>query len=180
MKRLEANDPIALCNMGLRRYEDGDFEGALKYWGKGAELGHIESHYQLSCMYKSGEGVQEDLEKQIYHLEKAAIGGDPSARHNLGCIEFDIGVIEGKSVVNKRAIKHWIIAANLGYEKSLETLTHLYREGLNVSKEEFAGALRGYQAAIEATKSPQREEATKFKEFLATEFGWKDGAPPRC
>ena len=180
MKRFEANDVFALSRVAARRYEERDLEVAIKYWAKAAELGHIESHYQLSCMYANGEGVEEDWKKQMYHLEKAAIGGDPIARHNLGCIEFDTGVILGESVVNKRAIKHWIIAANLGYEKSLETLTHLYREGLNVSKDEFAGALRGYQAAIEATKSPQREEATKFKEFLATEFGWKDGAPPRC
>ena len=54
--------------------------------------------------------------------------------------------------------------AKLGYGNSLDPLKTLYKAGL-VSKEDFSGALRGFQAAIEATKSPQREEAN-------ARFGW--------
>ena len=57
-----------------------------------------------------------------------------------------------------RAIKHWVIAANMGDDNSLEALKRSYREGL-VSKDTLASALRAHQAAIDATKSPQREEA---------------------
>mmetsp|Transcript_1812 Transcript_1812/g.2935 ORF Transcript_1812/g.2935 Transcript_1812/m.2935 type:complete len:102 (-) Transcript_1812:25-330(-) len=46
----------------------------------------------------------------------------------------------------------------LGGEKSLLMLRCAYAEGF-VSKEDFASALRGYQAAVDAIKSPQREEA---------------------
>jgi len=55
-------------------------------------------------------------------------------------------------------VKHWIIAANLGYDKSLEALKKSYRVGL-VSKKDLAAALRGHQAAADATKSPHREAA---------------------
>ena len=59
-----------------------------------------------------------------------------------------------------KAAKHWIIAAKLGYDPSLDSVKDLYKLG-NVSKEDLAAALRGYQTAIEATKSPQREEAAE-------------------
>jgi hypothetical protein len=59
-------------------------------------------------------------------------------------------------------VKHWIIAANLGHDNALEMVKKGFAHGLIVSKEDYEGALRGYQAATEATKSAQREEAYKF------------------
>jgi hypothetical protein len=56
----------------------------------------------------------------------------------------------------KRAGKHFIIAANLGYDDSLKKLRECYAMGV-VQKEDFAAALRAHQAAVDATKSPQRE-----------------------
>jgi len=44
-----------------------------------------------------------------------AIGEDPNARHNLGCVEGNNGRTE-------RAIQHIIIAANMGHDGSLETV----------------------------------------------------------
>jgi TPR repeat protein len=103
-------------------------------------------------MYHLGEGVEKDEKKTLYHLEEAAIGGHDFARHNLGYLEWKNGRIE-------RAAKHWIIAAKLGYDDSLNALKEGYKKKGYVSKEDFAAALRGYQAAVDATKSPQREEA---------------------
>ena len=54
-------------------------------------------------------------------------------------------------------------SAKLGYDMSLNEVKNLYKAGY-VSKEDFAAALRGYHAAIEATKSPQREKAGTFKD----------------
>ena len=52
MKRVKANDPVAMKEMGVDHYEDGNYDGALEYWTKAAELGDIEARitiYQL-CM----------------------------------------------------------------------------------------------------------------------------------
>ena len=95
--------------------------------------------------------MEKDIKKEVYHLEEAAIGGHPSARHNLGCIEMENGRFE-------RARKHFIIAANLGNEKSLKAVRELYAFG-HASKEDDADALRAYQAAVDATKSSGRERA---------------------
>jgi ribosomal protein L9 len=60
----------------------------------------------------------------------------------------------------ERAVKHMIIAANLGSDDSIKALKQGYIHGF-ISKDDFAAALRAHQAAIDATKSPQREEAAR-------------------
>jgi len=99
-------------------------------------------------------------EKKVWHhLEQAAIGGHPKARHKLACLEE----INGRRA---RAMKHLIIAANQGDDGSpLENLRNAYELGY-VSKEDFAAALRAHQAAVDATKSPQREAAELAREEL--------------
>jgi hypothetical protein len=87
-------------------------------------------------------------------LEEAAIGGDPSARHNLGCAEFIRDRYE-------RAKRHWIIAANLGCNESLQNVKGFYADGY-ASKEDYAAALRAYQAAVDATKSLDRKKAEAY------------------
>mmetsp|Transcript_35326 Transcript_35326/g.72157 ORF Transcript_35326/g.72157 Transcript_35326/m.72157 type:complete len:139 (+) Transcript_35326:170-586(+) len=109
-------------------------------------------YYQL---YRGGLCGEKDEKKEVYHLERAAIGGHPGARHNLGCKEAENGNYE-------RATRHLIIAASLGHEPSIEMLKANYTKG-NVSKADFAAALRAHQAAIDATKSPQREAAEKWE-----------------
>jgi len=151
MKRVEANDPVAMRQMGTMRRSEGDYDGAFEYWSKAAGLGDVGAHYQLSGLYRFELGVEKDKKKEVYHLEKAAIGGEPFARH-------DLGVIENENGRPDRAVKHWIIAAKLGYDESMKTVKEGFKRGL-VSKEDFAAALRGHQAAVDATKSPQREEA---------------------
>jgi TPR repeat protein len=152
MKRIkENNDPVAMRFMGKKHYHEGDYESALQYLTRAAELGHADAHYNLSCMYREGKGVEKDEKKRVYHLEEAAMKGHPNARYNLGCYEWNNGNIE-------RAKKHWIIAANLGLHESLQPLKDLYAEG-HACKEEYADALRAYQAAVDETKSAEREKA---------------------
>ena len=156
MKRVEANDPVAMCYTGMKRYLEGDYNAAFEYLTRAVALENIEAHDRLSMMYEEGKGVEKDEKRAMHHAEKAAIGGHPDARHNLGCMEWENGQYD-------RAVKHWIIAAKLGYDDSLEAVKILYKAG-HVSKENFAAALRDHHAAIEATKSPQREEAAKWFE----------------
>ncbi len=154
MKRVKANDPVALLQMGEKFHKKGDNEGAFQYWTKAAKLGDIMSHYNLSVLYHEGGGVERDNKKEIHHLEKAAIGGHPGARYNLGCVESDNGSYD-------RAARHFIIGANLGCDYALDEVKKDFRRGL-VSKEDYEAALRGHQAAVDATKSEQREKAGKF------------------
>jgi hypothetical protein len=158
MKRIKKNCPVAMREMGRKRYREGDYGTAFEYLTKAADLGDAGAHYALSCMYHKGDGVEKDMKEQVYHAEQAAIGGHPNARFNLGYYEFQNGRF-------KRAVKHLIIAANLGYHDSLEGLRHLYADG-HATKEEYANALRAYQAAVDATKSSEREKAEAYYEAM--------------
>ena len=153
MKRVAANDPAAMNRMGWRLSRKWDYESAFKYWTKAAELGDVEAHYNLSIMYKKGQYVEKNEKKEIFHLEEAAIGGHAYARYNLGCHEERNGEMV-------RAVKHWIINANLGDDWSIQTLKDCYKDG-KISKEDFAATLRAHHAAVKAMKSPQREAAER-------------------
>ena len=83
----------------------------------------------------------------------AAIAGHPTARYNLA-------KCDGENRRYERAVKHLIIAANLGSDKAIKALKEYYKYGL-VSKDDFATALCAHQAAVDATKSPQREAAAR-------------------
>ncbi len=159
MKRVEADDPVAIGEMATRRYNEGDCKIAVEYWTKATALGDAEANYQISSLYDEGEGVEKDEKRVLHHLTEAAIAGHPDARHYLGSFEGIKGRLD-------RAAKHYIIAAKLGYDDSLKAVKDLYITG-HVSKDDFAAALRGHQSAVDATKSDQREaaEATKISGF---------------
>ncbi len=158
MTRVKANDPVAFCLVGDKCIVKGDFNGAVGYYKKGAELGSVDAHYSLAVLYGEGNGVEKDTKKEIYHLEEAAIGGHPQARFNLGNHEGRNGRLE-------RAMKHHIIAAKLGLNRSVEKLKIPFQMGMGiVTKEDYEGALSGHQTAVDSTKSQQREEAEKARQ----------------
>ncbi len=117
-------------------------------------MGNADSHHNLSIMYYKGDFVEKNEKKHVYHSEEAAIGGQPKARFNLGLHEWNSGRIY-------RAMKHYIIAAKLGQDESLEQVKKYFQKGF-VSKEDYAAALRGHQAAVDATKSKQRDAAYEY------------------
>jgi hypothetical protein len=80
MKRVEANDPVALHQMGCERYEEGDYNTAFEFLTKAAELGDVNAHYQLAFMHHAGIGVEKDEKRELHHLEETAIRGHPEAR----------------------------------------------------------------------------------------------------
>jgi hypothetical protein len=151
MKRIKKNDPVAMTEKGKQHEKKGHCGKALEYYIKAAELGDAAAHFCLGCSYNKGKGVEKDDEKAVHHWEQAAIGGHPSARvllasHVMENDRFEI------------AAKHYIIAAKLGHDDSLDMIKEFFIGGI-VSKEDYAAALRGYQAAVDATKSAEREKA---------------------
>ena len=158
MKRIEANDPEAMRMEGWQQHQKGKYRKAFKFYTKAAELGDFEAHCGLASLYQEGKGVQKDMEKYIHHLEKAAIAGYPLARHNLGVNEYDNGTLE-------RAVKHWIIAATQGLDESIKKLMVMFKGG-DLSKDDLAASLRAHKASVDATKSPQREEAAVFYKIM--------------
>jgi len=73
------------------------------------------------------------------------MGGDATARHNLGCAEG------AKGDYNK-ALKHLLISVGSGLHDSLDTIKTMYRSGQD-TKEDYAKALRAYQTYLDDIKA---------------------------
>ena len=113
-------------------------------------------------MCRDGIGTERNKKMEVHHWDEAAIGGNSKARCNLA-------VHEGNNGRTERAMKHFIIAANLGCTRSIENLRMGYANGM-IRKEEFAVALRANQTAIDAAKSPQREAAEAFRPTMVSQI----------
>ncbi len=137
--------------IGAEQHEKGNYSEAVDYYTKAIELDNVEAHFNLSrLLLQNWEDDVENTGKKIaYHLEEAAICGHPDARYILGCNEW----IKGNY---KRAMKHLIIGATQGHDDSIKELTTAFKEGF-MEKEDLEAALRAHKAAVDATKSPQRE-----------------------
>ena len=160
-KRAERNDPASMHHIGASCYREGDYKSAFEYLTKAthrhdgdSSVWNAEAHLRLGHMYFDGKGVEMDPHEAQRHYEAAAMQGHPNARHILAMAEEMKGRID-------RAVKHFVINANLGYDKSIQALMKHYKDGA-ICKDEYARALRSYQAAVDATKSPQREAALKI------------------
>ena len=156
---MEVDDAEAIYNLGCC-YSDGmyglpqDHAKALELWHRAAELGNATSYYSIGVAYYDGNGVERDEKKAMHYWELAAMGGHVDARHNLG-------VFEGRAGNMDRALKHYMIAAGCGYTDSLEKIKQMFMNG-DATKDDYAKALRAYQANLVEIKSPQRDEAAAF------------------
>ena len=159
-KRIELNDAQAIAVTGYD-YALGtgglqqNINKALELFQKATEYGSINAHDYLGTIYFSGDGVQVDEEKVNHHLEIAAIGGHVGARYNLGVVE------EKNNGNHHRAVKHWIISATAGHDKSLKEVQNGYRLGL-VTKDDFEKTLRAHKKSKDELKSEWRDKAKAF------------------
>ncbi|KAL7456343.1 hypothetical protein ACHAWC_007870 [Mediolabrus comicus] len=181
-KRMDVHDCGAFHLLGTI-YSKGwygvekDMNKAADLWTQGAALGSCKSHFSLAEMYYEG-----DIDKAKHHLGIAAMGGDVKARAQLGRMELKIvtdtalveaGIING--VPMRRAIKHFTIAAKMGCEGSMDTITKGYSSYFEnyITKNEYEATLRAHQDAKESMKSAQREEAAEWNilQKLCQEMG---------
>jgi len=157
--RVAKKDPAAILFLGQnyffgQRGLQKDTRRAVKLWEEAAELGSIEALYNLGTAYSLGNGVQKDEAKRTQFWARAAMQGHVESRHNLGCIE-------GKKGEHDRAARHFLISANMGYKKSIDTIKRMFIDG-EATKDQYAGALKGYQVAVEEIKSHDRDEAKRL------------------
>ena len=162
-KRADKGDADAISFLGNQYYFaqlglTKNVPRAIKLWTKAAELGSLEAHGYLGCSYYHGEGVEEDKPRGIRHWQQAAMEGEANSRFNLGIAEY-----QGEN--DELAVQHWMISAKMGYEESLDEIKKSFMEG-HATKAQYAEALRGYQDAVEETKSPHRELAKRLGVYL--------------
>ena len=162
-KRVDAGDPVAMRHLGFK-YAYGssgltkDVTRAVELFERAAELGLKEALFKLGRLYELGKDVEKDTDKAIRHYEAAAVKGDVLARNNLGVLEYNAGNYD-------IALQHYMIAAKMGHQGSLDDIKAFFVNGL-ATKADYAEALRGHQSAVEDMRSPDREEALALSAAL--------------
>ena len=152
MKRAEANDPGAICQLGCYNYHGNegllqDRDKAMELWKQAVELGSIRAHFSLSTIYHA----RGDSKKEKFHYEAAAMAGHEAARYNLGCLEYQSGNVE-------RAVKHWTIAASAGHHTAMHNLLGAFNHGL-VRRESINSTLTAYNNSCAEMRSEARDAA---------------------
>ena len=167
-KRVDAKDTAAIYHLGCQYYSGElglkkNVPRGIELWSKAAELGSTMALFKLGMLNYQGWGVAQDKAKGIHCCELAAMQGHTESRHLLGMDEY----------INEnydRALRHYLIAAKMGHEESLDAIKEIFAEG-RATKAQYAEALKGYQDAMEEMNSSDREEAAKLRwtDSLTTE-----------
>jgi len=155
MKRAEANDAGAICQLGNCYYKGllglpQDLTKAMELYTKAANLGFSQAHGSLGDIYYEG-GC---LKKAKFHYEAAAMAGHEEARCNLGAMEAHSGNIE-------RALKHLRIAASAGCYNAMNYLRLFFDQG-HVSRDSIDSSLIAYNASCAEMRSEARDVYIRY------------------
>jgi hypothetical protein len=96
------------------------------------------------------------MKKSTYHCQRAAIGGNVNARHNLGCRELDAGNRD-------LALKHFMIAANDGFELSMKVVREGYKHGF-VTKDDLLNTMRAHGNSVDEMQSDDRDRSAGLRQ----------------
>ena len=160
-KRVTARDPEAICRLGDAYFNklhglEKDTSRAFELWSEAAELGSSTALHKMGYAYYQGdEGLEQDVARGTRYWELGAMQGSAESRHYVGLFE----IMDNKNY--DRALRHFLISAKMGFKDSLDAIKQMFADGL-ATKAQYAETLKGYQDALEDTKSPQRDEAAKL------------------
>lgn len=113
------------------------------------------AYCHVGRFFHEGTVVETNKSKAISFCEIAAKKGDVVSRHNLGCFE-------GESGNHTPAIRHFKIAAEAGYQKSLDELKmYLKEDNTLLIDDEFTEILRKFLASKKEMKTDQRDAWAK-------------------
>ena len=164
VRQLEAralkSDQNALLSLGghFMKGEHGlpqDELKALDCYIQAAELGCSGACTHIGDCHNNGKGAAINNEKSALFWRAGALGGDIVARNNIGCSEYNSGNLE-------IGIRHWKIAAEAGYQNSLDALKKVYNGKIPgkqfISKECMDSLYRVCHDAQEEVKTEEREK----------------------
>lgn len=82
----ETGKPQALFEFGAYFYQQQNYAGARKWWGKAAQAGMARAQIQLAVLYRDGDGGPENKVEAARWFGKAAEQGDASAQNEMGVV----------------------------------------------------------------------------------------------
>jgi len=92
LRGAEKNDKYCVFYLGVMLSEglgrQVNAELAFKKYLLAADLGHIDSQYNVAQGYLRGNNTDQNINKALYYFDLAAKQGDPESNYNLGIFYF--------------------------------------------------------------------------------------------
>lgn len=127
-KSASNDEPEALYQLGLYYAEKADLAKAIKYYQRAAELNNAEAALELYYIYGEGFGVEQDEDKALFFLKKAAESGNQEVLDELAAM-----ALSGQGNMDTKEAEYWIKKA--GYtDEMLKELDKLQEKSLEMFK----------------------------------------------
>lgn len=129
LERAASNDePHALYQLGLYYVEKADLTKSIQYYQRAAELNYGDALLELYYIYGEGIGVEQDEDKALFFLKKAAESGNQEVLDELAAM-----ALSGQGNMDAKEAEYWIKKA--GYtEEMLKELDKLQEKSLDMFK----------------------------------------------
>ena len=129
LEKSASNDESeALYQLGLYYAEKADLAKAIKYYQRAAELNNAEAALELYYIYGEGFGVEQDEDKALFFLKKAAESGNQEVLDELAAM-----ALSGQGNMDAKEAEYWIKKA--GYtDEMLKELDKLQEKSLEMFK----------------------------------------------
>ena len=129
LERAASNDePEALYQLGVYYSEGNDLAKSIKYYQRAAELNHADAALALSYLYDEGISVEQDDDKALFFLKKAAELENQEAIDELASM-----ALSGQGNMDAKEAEYWIKKA--GYtDEMLKELDKLQEKSLDMFK----------------------------------------------
>ena len=140
-EKLIKKSPDELLKQGEQAEEANDYDKALEFYKKAADMGSAEAMYYIANVYYNEDYDEYDVEKSAAWIKKSAEAGYAEAMGDLGLMyECGEGVEE-----NLQLAKEWYIrGSKLGDSDSMNNLGSLYE-----SEAKYSLAINWYQKAAD-------------------------------
>jgi len=164
-KGAELGDVNAQVNFGMMLDDEGDYEGARKWWELAAAQGNAIAMSNIAQLYSNGEGVEKNESTAAEWNLKAAMKGDREA-------QYEYGVFLGKEMDQPEDAMTWFLkAAAQGHAGSMTIIGGFYFHGRGVEQNK--------STAREWWKKAAANGDDEAKEMLMNRFGDDDASVDR-
>jgi len=143
-ERAERDDIEAQFMIAVIYLQNRNYEQAIYWYERAAELGDVASQLRLGYLHYRGYGIEQNHEQALYWFRQAAEQNDPAAQHNLGWMYY-FGYGTAQSF--EQAAYWYRKAAEQGDSYAQNNMGWLYHHGSGV-EQSYAQAAYWYGQAI--------------------------------
>jgi TPR repeat protein len=172
-KGAELGDVNAQVNFGMMLDDEGDYEGARKWWELAAAQGNAIAMSNIAQLYSNGEGVEKNKSTAAEWFLKAASTGDREAQLNYGLFLDD-------EMGQYAAAREWYEkAAAQGDYDAMNNLGQLYDNGRGVERNKSTAAAWYLKGALKGNPCAQNNYGAYLeleREQYANALKWYERA----